>query len=349
MANGRSVRLGATLVAAGLLFGAVGQSTAAPAPGHVSHGTYQSAAGARAYRLFVPSAYHGQALPLVVELPGCTETADVDAARSRFDSVAERLHFLVVYPQQDANANGSLCWNWFLPEDQHRDAGEPAIIAGLTRWVQQRYHADRERTYVMGISAGGAMSEIMAATYPDLYAAAGVYAGCTYRGLPCVGAASAVPPQQSAQWVLGEGGKRAHVTPVFVVQGDLDELVPYPNSEEVVQEHLFVADLLAGRTAVLPHLASSTQQGQKPGGQSYTVERWGTGTGTCTLAVRWTVHGMAHQWSDAPADTGDPYRDTILNDPAGPDVTTPAARFLLAQRLHARTCAKAADTPILAD
>jgi poly(hydroxyalkanoate) depolymerase family esterase len=110
------------------------------------------------YRIFLPPNLATQgALPLLVALHGCNQTASDFATGSRFDEVAARYGAIVVYPEQTRAANKMGCWNWFLREHQSRGSGEPAAILRIVKEVKQRHAIDPGRVFVAGISAGGAM------------------------------------------------------------------------------------------------------------------------------------------------------------------------------------------------
>jgi poly(hydroxyalkanoate) depolymerase family esterase len=307
--------------------------------------------------------------PVVVVLHGCTEQGPDIAYISRFDAEAERHGFIVVYPNQAGytmtsattfDGNGSQCWNWFLPQGQQRGAGEPALIAGLTTQAVSLWHADRGRTFVIGISAGGAMSDIMAATYPDIYAATAILAGCEYRGLPCLGVPSALPPQVSGQWAYRASDGHARVVPFLVENGDVDPVVPLANAVEIVQQWQ-VTDAYAAnhgrlpsplpsapcaRQSVVPANPVDNSQGPPAVRNPYQVLYYSASGKACPKALSspsaalgelWIVHGEFHAWPGGPPlTTGEPY-----TNPGGPNITDAAYNFFMAHpcRVIAGACA----------
>jgi poly(hydroxyalkanoate) depolymerase family esterase len=252
---------------------------------------------------------------LVVALHGCTQTADVFRQLTRFDALAGAKGFIVVYPEQTTSHNFMRCWNWFQDQHMHRGAGEPSLIAGITDWVRRHYTIDRRRIYVAGLSAGGAMAEVMGATYPDLYAAVGVGSGCEYdAGAACAGYRS-TDPEQAGRAAYQEMGRHARRLPFVVFQGDQDYIVPPTNAQQLVRAGQVAADWSddGSENGSVPTAPTTTTSGQSPGGQSYTSQDYSDGHGH-ELARLWLVHGMGHAWSGGNA--AEQYAD-----PAGPDET----------------------------
>jgi poly(hydroxyalkanoate) depolymerase family esterase len=281
----------------------------ADTPGTFSTHTFSNSAGQRQYKLYVPAVYKSEPLPLIVMLHGCTQNADDFAAGTRMNEMAERHGFIVVYPNQSQAANHSTCWNWFKPADQQRDQGEPSLIAGITREVIARYRIDRARVYVAGLSAGGAMADIMLKTSPDLYAAACVHSGLAY------GSAKDLPSALAAM----KGGKahrsRSRVEPqrpLIVFHGDADTTVHPSNATALV------AAFDAGVTTVSP---SPHATGTASGLRGCTVQRLVAANGVD--AEYWSIHGAGHAWA------GGSQRGTYT-DPSGPDAAAEMLRFFFA-------------------
>ena len=142
-------------------------------------------------------------LPLVVMLHGCTQDPDDFAAGTRMNELAQEQGFFVLYPAQAPRSNAHKCWNWFLPRDQRRGHGEPALLAGMTATSCRPHAIDTDRVYVAGLSAGGAMAAILAREYPDLFAAAGVHSGVAAGAAHDVASAFSVMksgPGAGASW-----------------------------------------------------------------------------------------------------------------------------------------------------
>lgn len=281
-------------------------------PGDFIAGSYTNQAGTRPYKLYIPTGYVGKALPMIVMLHGCTQTPDDFAAGTRMNALAEERECFVLYPAQTRAANRSRCWNWFKRGDQRRDKGEPAIIAGMTREVLNRYGIDARKVYVAGLSAGGAMAAVMGATYPDLYAAIGIHSGLAVGSAHDVPSAFAVmrgtPPPSPRGAVSGQASR---AVPVIVFHGDRDTTVHPRNSEQVILESV---DRNAASSNNL-----SVEHGQVPGGHAYTRTVHSDPTGRVILE-HWLVHGAGHAWS------GGSTRGSYT-DPKGPDAARAMIRF----------------------
>jgi poly(hydroxyalkanoate) depolymerase family esterase len=290
-----------------------------------SEHTYTGSTGTRRYKLFIPSAYHGQPLPLVVMLHGCTQTSDDFATGTRMNMLAEERACFVVYPAQPQSANVSKCWNWFQTSNQLRDQGEPAIIAGLIRELLLSYGLDRERVYVGGLSAGGAMAVILGRAYPELFAAIGVHSGLPYAAAHDLPSAFAAMHQRDPS-----GPRMAHREnheawrggiPTIVFHGDRDTTVHPCNGEKVVRQSAGVSAFNAGDNSIAAAATEETCAGGTPGAHSYTRKLLKDLTGQ-VVGEYWLVHGAAHAWFG-----GDPRGS--YTDPKGPDASSEMMRFFL--------------------
>src|ERR1700722_17196105 len=136
----------------------------------------------------------------------------------------------VVYPEPPTEANPLRCWNWFDPNHQARESGEPSILAAVIEQVVSSHNVDPDRVYVAGLSAGAAMAVVMGATYPDLFMAIGVVAGLEFAAATTaaagLGAITRGGPEPNHQGLLAfqvmRGGLREKPKrrmPVIVFQG----------------------------------------------------------------------------------------------------------------------------------
>ena len=178
----------------------------------------------------------GTARPLVCMLHGCTQDAATFAAATRMNDAADRHGFIVVYPQQERRENAQRCWNWFDGRHQARGAGEPASIAAVVRdliGTTTPWAVDPRRVFVAGLSAGGAMAAVMAAAYPDLFAAVAVHSGLAYRSAGSVRAAFAAMARGAR-----EVGEVAGPVPSIVIHGSDDRTVAPVNGEQVLAQSM---------------------------------------------------------------------------------------------------------------
>ncbi|MCX2522755.1 PHB depolymerase family esterase [Larsenimonas sp. GH2-1] len=277
-------------------------------PGTFTSGHFTHPAGTREYKLYIPDGGEGQTLPLVVMLHGCTQGPDDFAIGTAMNHLAEAQTCCVLYPAQPMSANHSRCWNWFRAEDQQREGGEPAILAGMIRQLIATHELDARRVYVAGLSAGGAMATTLAMTYPELFAAVGVHSGLPHgvaRGLP-----DAMALMQGG---TGGGSARARswasAVPAIIFHGDRDTTVHPANADRIAAQYAITHQ----QTRV------TVEQGQVKHGHAYTRTLHHDATGTPCLE-QWQIQGAGHAWSGG-SNKGS------YTDPKGPDASREMLRF----------------------
>lgn len=278
-------------------------------------GSYTNPSGTRTYKLYIPTGYTGQAVPLVVLLHGGTQTAVDFAAGTRMNRFAERDTFIVAYPEQPPSANSLRCWNWFQTAHQYCDKGEPSLIAGITRNIMGAYDIDVSRVYIAGFSAGGAMAVIMAQTYPDLYGAVGVHSGLAYgaaHDLPSAFAAMRLGPRSYT-------GQQAKAIPLILFHGDHDQTVAAVNADHILHHWSQGTDPGCRGGLRKPARKATVTRGQVDGGHAYTRVLY-PDAGDAAVVEQWIIHKAGHAWSG-----GSPRGS--YTDPYGPDASAELVRF----------------------
>jgi poly(hydroxyalkanoate) depolymerase family esterase len=296
-----------------------------PTGGRFVERSYTNQAGTRSYRLYIPSGYVGQEVPLVVMLHGCTQNPSDIAAGTQMNTLAEEHTFLVAYPAQAQGANMNKCWNWFKVSDQQRGRGEPSLVAGITRQITDEYKVADGRVYVAGMSSGGAMAAIMGEAYPDVYAAVGIHSGLTpgsAHDMPSAFAAmhqgGPVTPRRDISTATATG-QSARIVPAILFHGDCDKTV-HPRNADYLLEHYCAAKTAGSRDEVGGSTPRGTvRQGQVPGGHAYTRATYRDAGGRA-IVERWTVHGLGHAWSGGSSSGS-------YTDPKGPDASAEMVRF----------------------
>jgi len=311
-------------------------------------GIARGTGGARNFKLWVPETLEkGRPSPLVMVLHGCTHDAKDMAEISGMNEVAKANKFLVAYPEQSRLANLMKCWNWFKPNHQTRGAGEPSILAAVVDQICSSHNVDRDRVYVVGVSAGGAMASILAATYPDLFEAVAVFAGAEFKaatgiseGLAAMKRGGPDPDRQGqlAFEMMREGlsRKQKRRMPVIVFHGTADTQVSIVNADQTVAQWSKTnACLAAEHPSRAFALAESVSYNEVPDGYAYRKHIY-VEAGGCLLMEKWIVEGLGHAWSGSP-------KPSEYGDPKGPNASAEIWRFFCEAGSNSTTSLSSAE------
>ncbi|MEJ1095129.1 MULTISPECIES: PHB depolymerase family esterase [unclassified Pseudoxanthomonas] len=227
--------------------------------------------------------------PLVVALHGCSQSAASYDAETGWQMLADRWQFALVLPQQQSANNSSTCFNWFESGDTTRGQGEALSIKQMVDRMKTDHGSNGARVYVTGLSAGGAMTAAMLATYPEVFAGGAIVAGLPYRcatsqsaAFSCMNPGSDLSP---AQWGDKVRAASSHSGPwpiVSIWHGDADYVVRPANLTESMQQwtHVHGIDQTADVNDTVvgyPHAVYKNAAGQ-PKVETYLITGMGHGT-----------------------------------------------------------------------
>jgi poly(hydroxyalkanoate) depolymerase family esterase len=182
--------------------------------------------------------------PLVIVMHGCTQSAAQYASESGWNVLADQHQFYTVYPEQNSTNNNSKCFNWFLYGDQNRGQGEAASIKQMLDYMKTHFSIDTNKIYVTGLSAGACMTNVMMASYPEVFKKGAVMAGTPFKSatsaLTASNAMYGFVTHTASQW----GDSVRHQNPsysgpfpkVAIFQGGSDLVVNINNVAEEVKQ-----------------------------------------------------------------------------------------------------------------
>jgi poly(hydroxyalkanoate) depolymerase family esterase len=193
-----------------------------------------------------------RASALVVVLHGCGQTATGYDIGTGWSTLANRYGFALLMPEQQAANNANTCFNWFNPGDVARGRGEAASIRQMVARMVADHNIDSRRIYITGLSAGGAMTSVMLATYPEVFAGGAIIAGLPYgiasnvrEALGGMMQSTSRPGDKLGDFVRKASKHNGPWPKVSVWHGSADRTVNPGNANEIVKQWLDVHGLPA--------------------------------------------------------------------------------------------------------
>ncbi len=194
-------------------------------------------------RVYVPEGLPGGA-PLVVVLHGSLQSAAEYDDGTGWSTLADQHGFALLFPQQRRQNNAARGFNWFRRGDSRRDLGEPVSIIAMIRAVGAHYDCDPRRVFVTGLSSGGAMTSVLLATYPEMFAGGAIIAGLAYAPASSLDGAKrrmsgdgVATSSRTLAADVRSASPRAGPWPIVSVwRGGRDETVDPLNADEIVAQ-----------------------------------------------------------------------------------------------------------------
>ena len=267
-----------------------------------------------AHSIHLPEVASGH---LLVMLHGCVQPASEFAVATRMNEEAAAKGWAVLWPQQSPAAHELRCWNWYLPEHQRRDSGEPGMLAAIIQKTREDHGF--ERVFLAGISAGAAMSAILAATYPEIFTAVALHSGIAFGAAANITAGLAImrsgelDPLALGQHFHRTMGERARVIPALVLHGGQDGAL-HPRNGTNLAEQWAVANVLSvGKSGQVPRTHETTHR--EEGRYDATIVTYED-----ARVEEWRIGPLGHAWSGGSAAA-------TYTDPEGPDATKAVLEF----------------------
>lgn len=291
-------------------------------------GASVSAGGYREYKLFVPTSYYDvrntlRFYPLVVMFHGCTQDGDSFSEGTRMNELAEKEGFIVLYPEQTYAVNKYACWNWFFKFNQTPLYGEPSIAHVMIETVRASFRVDRQKTYAVGFSAGGAMANIMASCFPWTFKAVAIYSGLEFKAADNSEDAFAATTD-GGLLLPEESGEKAYKCALISGRKPISAIIIHDHeakrmatvhAEQVEKQFITMNDLYDNKKldgSVAPKRIFDERIHNDP--TKYPFDLYTHSLTNGAVIKRYMIYDLDHAWSGG--------NDALpFNDPKGPDAT----------------------------
>ena len=178
----------------------------------------------RMYQYIPKNLDTGKVVPLMLVLHGSGQTAFSLSRASGFNKLADSLGFIVIYPDQPFYNNLLTSFSFYMPGKMRKDQGETASIRNMIFYMKENYKIDPDRIFITGMSAGGAMSNVMLNAYPELFAAGALFAA----------------PSNLYENINSD---RSHQPRIAIIQGEYDLTVISKNADRLMEQWMKFFDL----------------------------------------------------------------------------------------------------------
>lgn len=283
----------------------------------VSH-KIQTAYGTREYKFYSPSSAKKNS-PTIVAIHGCKQTGDIFARGSRLYQAAGKYGFNLLLPEQDKNTNPYNCWNWFLPHNQIR-MGEASIVVNSIENAQKRYNLNTDKLFVLGMSSGAAMANILMNCYPKMFKAVASHSGVAYSATSNVLLANYVlengmisTPESTTAKGRACGLYSKGKVPALIIHGEEDQVVSPIHAEDLTKQFTLYnshsyQDLKVNFESVI-----------RDDGFNYKISNW-SNRDDKTIVKEVIIKNLKHEWSGGNDDYD-------YNQSKGPDATKMIINF----------------------
>ncbi|MBV8554449.1 MAG: PHB depolymerase family esterase [Planctomycetaceae bacterium] len=255
----------------------------------------------RKYVVHLPSNYNpAEKLPLVMVLHGCLQQGggplpfiDTIELDSKFDEVADRERFIVVYPNHKLDVirpSVPFCWEWWIDDNIHEGRGEVADLAEIVKEVQHDYQVDPNRIHIAGLSSGGAMTVAALVAYSEIFASGSPTAGMPYSETALNYQTHMYKPvEEIARAMTAEMGPHKRPVPIFIIQSEDDQVVNLHYAENI-RDSWGKAFGVDTRQPISPPESGVTE------GTPWTRAKYGQGPDGSTVVETLFLNGLMHGW-----------------------------------------------------